>query len=111
MSEPTVLRRWTGWIEPADRAAYHAYLEETGLSAYRATDGNLGAWATYRDLPDGRCEVVTLSLWRSRADIEQFAGSDISRAVFYPEDDRFLVERDRTSTHYEVDTHREPEWP
>jgi len=29
--------------------------------------------------------------------------------VFYPEDDRFLVERDRTSTHYEVDTHRQPE--
>jgi hypothetical protein len=43
VSEPTVLRRWTGWIEPEDRTAYQDYLEETGLSAYRATDGNLGA--------------------------------------------------------------------
>ncbi|HYI55120.1 MAG TPA: hypothetical protein VEX57_14235 [Microlunatus sp.] len=104
MSEPTVLRRWTGWIEPEDRTAYQDYLEETGLSAYRATDGNLGAWATYRDLPDGRCEVVTLSLWRSRADIEEFAGSDISRAVFYPEDDRFLVGRETTVDHFDVGT-------
>jgi len=37
-----------------------------------------------------------------------FAGQDYETAVFYPEDDRFLVERDQFSTHYFVQTHSAP---
>jgi hypothetical protein len=49
------------------------------------------------------------TLWDSLEAVKGFAGEDYETAVFYPEDDRFLVERDRTSTHYEVDTHRPPD--
>jgi heme-degrading monooxygenase HmoA len=53
--------------------------------------------------PDGeRAEVITLSFWDSREAVQGFAGQDIEKAVFYPEDDRFLVERDLTVHHYEV---------
>jgi len=31
-----------------------------------------------------------------------FAGEDIERAVFYPKDDRYLVERDTTVRHFDV---------
>jgi hypothetical protein len=34
--------------------------------------------------------------------VARFAGPDVERAVFYPEDDRFLVDRDETVAHYEV---------
>lgn len=102
MDDATVLRSWTGWIRSEDRAAYAAYLERTGMAAYRATEGNRGAWAVMRDADDGRTEVRTLSLWRSREDIVAFAGADIARAVFYPEDDRFLVGRDETVEHFDV---------
>ena len=44
----------------------------------------------------------TLSFWEARQAIQGFAGQDIEKAVFYPEDDRFLVERDLTVHHYEV---------
>jgi len=98
----TVLRSWTGWIRPDDRATYTAYLEHTGLADYRSTPGNLGAVIVYRDLPDGRCEVRTLSLWRSYRDIEAFAGDDIEMAVFYPEDDSFLIDRELTVAHFDV---------
>jgi hypothetical protein len=43
-----------------------------------------------------------MSLRESRAAIEGFAGQDIERAVFYPDDDRFLIERDLAVRHYEV---------
>ena len=43
-----------------------------------------------------------MSFWETREAIEGFAGRDIEKAVFYPEDDRFLVERDLTAYHYEV---------
>jgi hypothetical protein len=34
--------------------------------------------------------------------VRAFAGEDPERAVFYPEDERYLVERDLTVTHYDV---------
>jgi len=39
-------------------------------------------------------EIFTVSLWESEDAVRAFAGDDISRAVFYPEDDAWLVSRD-----------------
>ena len=97
-----VLRSWTGWIRTEDRDEYQYYLELTGLSEYRQTPGNLGAFLLYRDAGDGRTEVRTLSLWTGRDAIVGFAGDDIERAVFYPEDDHFLVDREVTVQHLDV---------
>ena len=47
-------------------------------------------------------EFITVSFWASREAIEAFAGQDINTAVFYPDDDQFLIERDLTVNHYEV---------
>lgn len=105
MTGPTagaVMRSWTGWIRREDRGAYQEYLEATGLREYRETPGNLSAFLVFRDLDDGRTEVRTISFWRSREDIVGFAGEDIGRAVFYPQDDRFLVGRETTVEHFDV---------
>lgn len=96
------MRTWRGWISREDRDAYRDYLERTGLADYRQTPGNRGAWIAYRDLDDGRTEVVTVSLWDSRAAIVAFAGDDIEIARFYPDDDRYLLDRELTVRHYEV---------
>ena len=97
-----IARMWRGWVRSQDREAYAAYIEGTGMAEYRRTPGNRGAHMLLRDLGDGRTEIVTLSFWDSREVITGFAGEDIDRAVFYPEDDRYLVDRERTVTHYEV---------
>jgi heme-degrading monooxygenase HmoA len=93
---------WRGWVRTADRDGYVAYVEDTGMAHYRRTPGNRGAHMLIRDLDDGRTEIVTLSFWESREVIRGFAGDDIERAVFYPEDDQYLVDRETTVTHYEV---------
>ena len=49
-----------------------------------------------------RAEFITLSFWDSRQAIEGFAGQDIERAVYYPEDDKFLVDRDLTVRLFEI---------
>ncbi len=97
-----IARMWRGWVRTEDRDAYAAYVEETGMAEYRRTPGNRGAHLLTRDLGTGRTEIATLSFWESRQVISGFAGEDISRAVFYPEDDRYLVDREVTVTHYEV---------
>ncbi|HZD68826.1 MAG TPA: hypothetical protein VFA45_07890 [Actinomycetes bacterium] len=40
----------------------------------------------------------------NRAALTAFAGTDPEKAVFYPEDDRYLIDRDLTVDHYEVET-------
>jgi heme-degrading monooxygenase HmoA len=96
-----IARIWRGAVRAQDADEYAAYVEETGITGYRQTPGNRGAWLLRRT--DGEwTEIVTLSFWDSRQAIEGFAGEDIGKAVFYPEDDRFLIERDLRVTHYEV---------
>ena len=97
-----IARMWRGWVRTEDRDAYVAYIEQTGMAEYRRTPGNIAAHMLTRDLDDGRTEIMTLSFWESREVVAGFAGADISRAVFYPEDDRYLVDRETTGTHYEV---------
>jgi heme-degrading monooxygenase HmoA len=97
-----IARIWRGKVRTSDAAAYEAYVEETGMAEYRRCAGNRGAWYLSRDLGDGTTEVVTLSFWESLDSIREFAGDDIERAVFYPEDDRYLVDRDLTVSHFEV---------
>jgi hypothetical protein len=41
--------------------------------------------------------------------LKRFAGEDYETAVFYAQDERFLVRRELTSTHYEVDTATAPQ--
>jgi len=96
-----IARTWRGWTSAADADAYVEYLRRTGLEEYRATPGNLAAYILRRN-EGARTEFVTLTFWDSMEAVARFAGDDVERAVFYPEDDRFLVERETTTTHYEV---------
>jgi heme-degrading monooxygenase HmoA len=99
-----IARIWRGWVRTPDRAAYVDYIEATGMAEYRRTPGNQGAWMLTRDLDDGRTEIITFSLWTSYEAIRAFAGEDVGQAVFYPEDERYLVDRETTVSHYDVAT-------
>lgn len=43
-----------------------------------------------------------LTLWESEDAIKRFAGSEIEKAKYYPEDEKFLLELEPNVTHYEV---------
>jgi len=96
-----IARIWRGAVRADDATAYASYIQQTGIEAYKKTPGNLGAWLLWRAAGE-QAEIITLSFWESRQAIEALAGPDIETAVFYPEDERFLVERDLTARHYEV---------
>jgi heme-degrading monooxygenase HmoA len=96
-----IARIWRGAVKAQDGDAYARYIQDTGLAGYVSAPGNRGAWMLRRDVGD-RCEFMTLSLWDSVEAIKAFAGDDYETAVYYPEDDRYLIERDRTCDHFEV---------
>ena len=97
---------WRGWVSTERVGDYVDYIGRTGLAEYRQTPGNLGAEMWTRDLGDGRTEVTTLSWWESLEVIRGFAGDDIGKAVFYPEDEKYLIGQDTTVTHHEVKSRR-----
>ena len=99
-----IARRWRGRVRAADHDAYLRYVEETGIAALLATPGNEGV-IVFRYLDDATetSEIEIVSLWQDRDSIAAFAGADISVARFFPDDDRFLVERELTARHDDVD--------
>ena len=68
-----------------------------GLVGDRATPGNQGVYGLRR--VDGeRCEFLLVTLWDDMDAVRAFAGEEPETAVFYPEDDRFLIDRDSSPT-------------
>jgi heme-degrading monooxygenase HmoA len=96
-----ILRMWHGMTKAADAAEYLRFLEARAIPDYRSVPGNLGVQVLHR-LEGDRAHFLTVSWWESREAIAGFAGSDIEIAKYYPEDRRFLLEFERTVTHWEV---------
>ncbi len=96
-----IARIWRGWTRSSDADRYLEYILKTGAKEYRDTPGNRGAYVLRRQEGD-RTEFLTLSFWDSLEAVKKFAGENVERAVFYPEDDEFLVDREWTVTHFEL---------
>ncbi|HEY0633391.1 MAG TPA: hypothetical protein VGC98_15150 [Thermoleophilaceae bacterium] len=97
-----IARTWRGLVATARADEYMKFIEQTGLSEYAETAGNLGAHLLRRDLGDGRTEVVTLSFWESMDAVRLFAGDDPEQAVLYPGDEDFLLDTDTPIAHFDV---------
>jgi heme-degrading monooxygenase HmoA len=96
-----IARVWKGATRAADADAYLEYLDRTGHAEYRRVSGHRRT-VTLRRIVDDRAEFVVLSFWESLDAVRGFAGADIEQAVFYPEDDRWLVQRDEHVAHFTV---------
>lgn len=96
-----IARLWHGRTALTKADAYTAFLDERAMSDYRSVAGNLGAQVWRRD--EGEVShFLTLSYWESEQAIRAFAGDDLLRAKYYPEDAEFLLEFEPQVVHYEV---------
>ena len=96
-----IARFWHGAV-PADKAvAYAQYLQATGIPELQSTGGNKGVYVL-RNIEDDVAHFVLISLWESLDSIRAFAGDEIERARYYPEDSDYLLELEPAVTHYEV---------
>jgi heme-degrading monooxygenase HmoA len=98
-----IMRIWRGRVPHDKEQAYLDYLKQTGLAAYRQIPGNRGVFATTRTAKGvTETEYVLVTFWDSIAAIRAFAGDDYEKAVYYPEDDAYLLSREPKVEHYEV---------
>ncbi len=116
-----IARIWRGHTRAEDAESYTKFLERTGLTDYRATPGNLGAGILRRltpraedarraPSPQGTAEFLVLSFWEDFDAIRRFAGPDVEKAHYYPEDDHYLLGKEPHVTHYELTSRVGPLW-
>ncbi len=96
-----IARTWRGRVAENRGDEYFGYLKETGVKEYTSTPGNRGVFVLRRSV-ERQVEFLLVTLWDSTEAVRRFAGEDVETAVFYPEDDAFLVDRDLVANHYEV---------
>ena len=96
-----IMRSWKGFTNRSDAEEYFDYLNKTGIKAYQETEGNRGVYVLRRDQGD-KTEFLLLSFWDSIESVRSFAGSEPEKAVFYPEDEKFLIEFDKEVAHFDV---------
>ena len=96
-----IARVWHGVTHASRVEAYSDYLRRTGVRDTRATEGNRGV-CVMRRVEGETAHFLFVSFWESEAAIRRFAGDEIERARYYPEDAAYLLELELNVNHYEV---------
>jgi heme-degrading monooxygenase HmoA len=96
-----IARIWRGITQKDKADDYLAYLQETGIKDYAETPGNRGVNVLRREQGE-HCEFLLISLWDSMEAVRAFAGENPDKSVYYPEDDRYLLDMEPLVRHYEV---------
>lgn len=96
-----IARLWHGRVPTNKSPAYREFLNKRAIPDYRAPPGNVSVHILERQEGDVS-HFMTLTFWENMSVIQNLAGTDISKAKYYPEDKDFLLEFELTVVHYEV---------
>jgi len=96
-----IARIWHGMTLESESNEFLEYIKRTGEKDCRSAPGNCGVYVLRR-VEDGKAHFLFISFWDSYDSIKRFAGDDCEKAVYYPEDEEFLLELEPTITHHEV---------
>lgn len=96
-----MFRMWHGTTARGKADGYGRFLVERAIPDYRSVPGNLDVSILRRDEGD-LSHFLTITHWVSEDAIRAFAGSDVLRAKYYPEDQDYLLEFEPSVQHYGV---------
>jgi heme-degrading monooxygenase HmoA len=96
-----IARIWHGMTPAAKADEYLDVLNRSGVPDYQRTPGNRGVYVLRR-LEGDRAHFLILTFWDSLQAIQGFAGDDVEKARYYPEDKDFLMEFETKVAHYDV---------
>jgi heme-degrading monooxygenase HmoA len=80
------------------------YFRKTGLPDYQGTEGNRGFFVLRKD-SGPQTDFLILTFWESREMIKEFAGDDVEKARYYPEDTQYFTDLEPNVAHYDVVVH------
>ncbi|ASJ09454.1 antibiotic biosynthesis monooxygenase [Thermococcus siculi] len=96
-----IMRLWHGRVPREKGDAYRRFLIERAVPDYSSVDGLLKLYFTRRD-EENETHFLLVTIWDSWESIGKFAGENPELAKYYPEDDEFLLEKEKYVQHYEI---------
>jgi heme-degrading monooxygenase HmoA len=96
-----ILREWRGRASPSKAEAYPTHFRAAVLPELARIPGFLGAQIGKRQVGD-QIEFLVLTRWQTIGAIQDFAGSEIAKAVVEPGAIAALIDFDKSVQHYEV---------
>ncbi len=96
-----IARLWHGRTLVEKTTDYLAFLTERAVPDYSGVNGCLGVYLFHR-IEGNVTHFQTLTFWSSEEEIRAFAGDEVLRAKYYPEDQEYLLEFEEQVLHYEV---------
>ncbi len=96
-----ILREWRGRASRTKAEAYPTHFRANVLPELARIPGFLGAQLSKRQAGD-KVEFLVLTRWHTVGAIQEFAGSDIAKAMVDPGAIAALIDFDESVQHYEV---------
>jgi len=96
-----IVRTWHGRTTLSDADAYEAFMARRAAPDYGSVEGLKQLFFTRRDEGD-IAHFLLITVWDSMDAVKAFAGDDPAKAKYYPEDDRYLLEKEDCSLNHRV---------
>lgn len=96
-----IVRLWHGRVEASQGDEYEVFMKERAAPDYGAVEG-LEKILFLRKNEDDIAHFLLITYWDSMEAVKKFAGEQPEKAKYYPEDDKFLLEKEEKTELYEV---------
>lgn len=97
----TVMRLWHGEVPSEKADEYERFMIEIAAPDYRSVEGLLKMYFQRKD-GDETVDFLLVTLWDSIESVKVFAGDNPEIAKYYPEDDNYLLKKEKHVSIYEV---------
>jgi len=97
----TIMRLWHGEVAIEKADDYEQFMIDRAAPDYSSVDGLMNLSFQRKDEAK-KAHFLLVTIWDSMESIKRFAGEEPELAKYYPEDDHFLLEKEKYSSMYEV---------
>ena len=92
---------WHGEVAIDQADEYEQFMIDRAAPDYASVDGLLKLYFQRRD-EDDIAHFLLVTIWDSLESIKKFAGARPELAKYYPEDDNFLLEKEKYTSMYDI---------
>ncbi len=96
-----IMRLWHGKVAINQADEYEKFMIDKAAPDYTSVDGLLKLYFQRRN-ENTIAHFLLVTIWDSLESIKKFAGAEPELAKYYPEDDNFLLEKEKHSSLYEI---------
>ena len=97
----TIMRLWHGEVALERADDYQKFMVERAAPDYGSVEGLIKLYFQRKD-EEKKAHFLLVTLWDSIDSVKKFAGDNPEIAKYYPEDESFLLEKEKHVSMYEV---------